>query len=79
MSAIPVFEIGVWNAWIFMFINFLPMPIIMRVHKGVAEESMKLYGDGWFPFYSTILRLLHDVSCNNQRMVFIDTNQKSTR
>ena len=45
MSAIPVFEIGVWNAWIFMVINFLPMPIIMRVHKGVLEESLKSYGE----------------------------------
>jgi hypothetical protein len=33
MSAIPVFEIGVWNAWIFMLINFLPAPILMRVHR----------------------------------------------
>jgi len=45
MSAIPVFEIGVWNAWIFMLINFLPMPIIMRVHKGVLEDSLKSYGE----------------------------------
>ncbi len=44
MSAIPVFEIGVWNAWIFMLINFLPMPIIMRVHKGLVEDSLKSYG-----------------------------------
>jgi protein-S-isoprenylcysteine O-methyltransferase Ste14 len=45
MSAIPVFEIGVWNAWIFMLINFLPMPIVMRVHKGWFEDSMKSYGE----------------------------------
>jgi len=45
MSAIPVFEIGIWNAWIFMLINFLAMPILMRVHKGVLEESMKIYGE----------------------------------
>ena len=44
MPAIPVFEIGVWNAWIFMLINFLPMPIIMRVHKGLLEDAMKSYG-----------------------------------
>jgi protein-S-isoprenylcysteine O-methyltransferase Ste14 len=43
MPAIPVFEIGIWNAWIFMLINFLPMPIIMRVHKGVLEDSMTSY------------------------------------
>jgi protein-S-isoprenylcysteine O-methyltransferase Ste14 len=45
MPAIPVFELGIWNVWIFMFINFLPMPIIMRVHKGVLEDSMKSYGE----------------------------------
>ena len=45
MSAIPVFEIGVWNAWIFMLINFLPMPILMRIHKGLIEESLKSYGE----------------------------------
>jgi len=45
MSAIPVFEIGIWNAWIFMLINFLPMPIIMRVHKGLTGEVMKQYSE----------------------------------
>jgi protein-S-isoprenylcysteine O-methyltransferase Ste14 len=45
VSAIPVFEIGIWNAWIFMLINFLPMPIIMRVHKGVLEDSMRSYSE----------------------------------
>ena len=45
MTLIPTFEIGVWNAWIFMLINFLPMPILMRVHKGLLEESLKLYGE----------------------------------
>jgi len=45
MPAIPVFEIGIWNAWIFMLINFLPMPIIMRVHKGLTGEVMKQYSE----------------------------------
>jgi protein-S-isoprenylcysteine O-methyltransferase Ste14 len=45
MSLIPVFKIGIWNAWIFMLINFLPMPIIMRIHKGLLEDSMKSYGE----------------------------------
>ncbi|MFW6105522.1 MAG: hypothetical protein ACOC7P_02960, partial [Chloroflexota bacterium] len=44
MPAIPVFEIGIWNAWIFMLINFLPMPIVMRVHKGLVGDSVKSYG-----------------------------------
>jgi protein-S-isoprenylcysteine O-methyltransferase Ste14 len=45
MSAIPVFEIGIWNAWIFMLINFLPMLIIMRVRKGLTGEVMKQYSE----------------------------------
>jgi protein-S-isoprenylcysteine O-methyltransferase Ste14 len=45
VRAIPVFEIGIWNAWIFMVINFLPMPIIMRVHRGLLEDSMKIYSE----------------------------------
>ena len=28
-----------------MLINFLPMPIIMRVHKGVLEDSMRSYSE----------------------------------
>jgi len=45
MPAIPVFEIGVWNVWIFMLINFLPMPIIMIVRKGMLEDSMRSYSE----------------------------------
>ena len=41
MTLIPAFEIGVWNAWIFMLINFLPMPILMLVHKELMREEMK--------------------------------------
>jgi protein-S-isoprenylcysteine O-methyltransferase Ste14 len=55
MSAIPVFEIGIWNAWIFMLYNALPMPVMMLVHREVMQESMKpsseverkLYGPMW--------------------------------
>ena len=38
MSLIPAFEIGVWNAWIFMLYNFLPMPLLMLIHKGATEK-----------------------------------------
>ena len=41
MSLIPAFEIGVWNAWIFMLYNFLPMPLLMLVHKGIAQEAAR--------------------------------------
>jgi len=33
MSLVPVVEIGVWNAWIFMLYNFLPMPFLMLMHR----------------------------------------------
>ena len=38
MSLIPAFEIGVWNAWIFMLYHFLPMPLLMLIHKGATEK-----------------------------------------
>src|SRR4030042_6794089 len=33
MSLIPAFQIGIWNAWIFMLYNFLPMPFLMLMHR----------------------------------------------
>ena len=39
MPLIPAFEIGIWNAWIFMLYNFLPMPLLMLIHKGTAEKG----------------------------------------
>ena len=39
MSLIPAFEIGIWNAWIFMLYNFLPMPILLLIHKGTSKKS----------------------------------------
>ena len=38
MSLVPAFEIGVWNAWIFMLYHFLPMPLIMVVHRGTVQQ-----------------------------------------
>jgi len=34
MSAIPAFEIGVWNAWIFMPYLFLMIPLVQKLKKG---------------------------------------------
>lgn len=39
MSLIPVFKIGLWNAWIFMLYHFLPTPIIMIIHKDTTEKG----------------------------------------
>ncbi len=41
MTLVPALDIGVWNAWIFMLINFLPMPVVMLVHREVAEQAGK--------------------------------------
>jgi len=38
MSAVPAFEIGVWNAWIFILYHFLPMPLLMLAQGGQARE-----------------------------------------
>ena len=38
MSFIPAFDIGVWNAWIFMLYHFLPMPVLMLIHKSETEK-----------------------------------------
>ena len=39
MSLIPAFEIGVWNAWIFMLLDVLTFPLFFRVAKGRAPEG----------------------------------------
>ena len=39
MSLIPVFEIGIWNAWIFMIVFIIQMIVIMFVDKKTWEKS----------------------------------------
>jgi len=38
MSLIPAFEIGFWNAWIFMLLEVLTFPLFIRIAKGRAPE-----------------------------------------
>jgi len=38
MSLIPDFEIGLWNAWIFMLLDVLTFPLFTRIAKGRAPE-----------------------------------------
>jgi len=38
MLLIPVFQIGVWNAWIFMLLDVLTFPLFIRIAKGRAPE-----------------------------------------
>ena len=42
MSVMPVFEIGLWNAWIFMLYNFLPMPLLMLIHRDVMKRGERV-------------------------------------
>jgi len=39
MLLIPAFEIGLWNAWIFMLLDVLTFPIFIRIAKGRAPEE----------------------------------------
>jgi hypothetical protein len=39
MSVIPAFEIGLWNAWIFMLLDVLTFPAFMRIAKGRTPEG----------------------------------------
>ena len=45
MSAIPAFEIGVWNAWIFILYYFLPTPILMLVYAKRTRGEAKLHNE----------------------------------
>jgi protein-S-isoprenylcysteine O-methyltransferase Ste14 len=38
MSLIPAFEIGIWNAWIFMLLDVLTFPLFFRVATGRAPD-----------------------------------------
>jgi protein-S-isoprenylcysteine O-methyltransferase Ste14 len=39
MSLIPAFEIGIWNAWIFILLQLLTFPFFFRVATGRAPEA----------------------------------------
>ena len=41
MSLIPAFELGVWNACIFMFIDLLTLPFFIRIVKRRDTDSPK--------------------------------------
>jgi len=50
MSLVPAFDIGVWNAWIFMLYYFLTMPLLRLISKDALEKSdvaapKKLYNE----------------------------------
>ena len=39
MSLIPTFEIGVWNAWIFVIFDVLTIPVFLRIVKNRKTPS----------------------------------------
>jgi protein-S-isoprenylcysteine O-methyltransferase Ste14 len=42
MTLVPALQIGVWNAWIFMLLHFMPMPLLMLTHKELlAQEAAR--------------------------------------
>jgi len=63
MSLIPAFEIGAWNAWIFMLYHFLPMPLLMIIHGKLMREAFKprseierkLYPVGWLIWFAAVI------------------------
>ncbi len=43
MSLIPAFQIGLWNAWIFMLLCLLPVPLVALFHKGVFKKTDSIH------------------------------------
>ncbi|MBA7528660.1 hypothetical protein ES705_20848 [subsurface metagenome] len=43
MSITPVFEIGLWNAWIFMLLVLLPLPLVVLFRKGVFKKTASIH------------------------------------
>jgi protein-S-isoprenylcysteine O-methyltransferase Ste14 len=42
MSIIPAFEIGSWNAWIFMLLILLPLPLVALLRRGVFQTTASI-------------------------------------
>jgi protein-S-isoprenylcysteine O-methyltransferase Ste14 len=39
MSLVPAFEIGLWNAWIFMLVDALTLPVFLRIVRNRQSPS----------------------------------------
>ena len=39
MSLTPTFDIGIWNAWIFMLLYLLTLPLLRSISKDALEKS----------------------------------------
>jgi protein-S-isoprenylcysteine O-methyltransferase Ste14 len=42
MSPRPAFEIGLWNAWIFMLLVLLPLPLVALLRRGVFQTTASI-------------------------------------
>ena len=43
MSLIPDFELGLWNAWIFILLVLLPLPLVVLFRKGVFKKTASIH------------------------------------
>ena len=43
MSLIPVFKIGIWNAWIFILLVLLPLLLVVLFRKGVFKKTDSIH------------------------------------
>ncbi len=43
MSLIPVFQIGLWNTWIFMLLCLLPVLLVALFHKEVFKKTDSIH------------------------------------
>ena len=43
MPLIPAFQIGLWNAWIFMLLCLLPVVLVALFHKGVFKKTDSIH------------------------------------
>ncbi len=43
MSLTPAFEPGLWNAWIFMLLVLLPLPLVVLFRKGVFKKTASVH------------------------------------
>ena len=55
MSLIPAFEIGLWNAWIFMLVDALTLPFFLRIVRNRQSPSPEKAMGGMSRVEKTIL------------------------
>ena len=64
MSLIPEFEVGLWNAWIFMLINLLTFPFFIRIAKRRVIPSQD-------EEFNALSRSNKTLFCSSKYIIFI--------